>query len=212
MSRVRPLPDGKRPLARGSRQHKPREQRRAEIVSATLAIIAEEGLEALTTSALAQRVGVSEATLFRHFSSKDEILSAAVRHQAETLRNRLIEYRGDGDAWERLLGLVMDVLSFLEEAGGSPLMILGGQATRISAASRLEVEATRELLRWRLAQLFREAGCHAGNPLNRPELLADMAIAVIHSTGLRWVMSEREYPMHCQAAAMLTVLRRCVEA
>jgi hypothetical protein len=34
---------------------------------------------------------------------------------------------------------------------------------------------------------------------------------VIHSTGLRWLMSDREYPMQRQAAAMLNVLRTCLE-
>ncbi len=90
-------------------------------------------------------------------------------------------------------------------------MILSGQATRVSADSRLESEATRELLRWRLTQLFRESGSDGRDRRVRPELLADMAIAVIHSTGLRWLMSGREYPLHGQAAAMLTVLRRCLE-
>lgn len=195
----------------GRRKYKSRAERRAQIVEATLAIIAEEGLHAWTTSALAARVGVAEATLFRHFASKDEILSAAMEYQTEELRRLVGNFRGDGGPWEAILGLVVDVLNFLEETGGAPLFILGGQSTRISAESRREVDATRELLRWRLTQLFRKAGCQGQDPLSRPELLADMAIAVIHSTGLRWLMSNRAYPMHCQAAAMLSVLRRCVE-
>jgi len=193
------------------RRHKSRAERRSEIVEATLAIIAENGVHAWTTSALAQRVGVSEATLFRHFASKDEILSEAVRHLAETLGQRVAGFRGNGGPWEELLGLVMSVLSFLEEAAGAPLLILSGQALRISADSRNEVDATRDLLRWRLSQLFRQCGCTGQDHLTRPDLLADMAIAVIHSTGLRWVMSDRRYPLHCQAAAMLMLLRRCVE-
>ena len=211
MSSPRPLPVPDLVVEERARRHKSRSERRAEIVEATLGIIAENGVHAWTTSALAQRVGVSEATLFRHFASKDEILSEAVRQMAETLRQRVADFRGNGGAWEELLGLVMNVLSFLEEAGGAPLLILSGQALRISADSRQEVDATRDLLRWRLSQLFRQCGCTGQDHLTRPELLADMAIAVIHSTGLRWVMSDRRYPLHCQAAAMLMLLRRCVE-
>jgi AcrR family transcriptional regulator len=207
----RPLPVPGVVVGERPRLHKSRSERRAEIVEATLAIIAENGVHAWTTSALAQRVGVSEATLFRHFASKDEILSEAVRQMAEALRQRVADFRGNGGPWEELLGLVMSVLSFLEEAGGAPLLILSGQALRISADSRQEVDATRDLLRWRLSQLFRQCGCTGQDHLTRPDLLADMAIAVIHSTGLRWVMSDRRYPLHCQAAAMLMLLRRCVE-
>ncbi len=216
MSTVRPLSPGKsrdgreRPAA--PRQHKSRSERRAEIVAATLAILAEDGLHAWTTSALARRVGVSEATLFRHFSSKEEILSAALKYQIQTLARRVVGFRNSGDAWEQLQGLVLDVVAFMEDSGGGPLLILSGQATRISADSRREAEATRELLRRRLAELFQQASCVGNERLPRPELLADMAIAIIHSTGLRWLISGRTFPMRREAAAMLRVLRRCVEA
>jgi TetR/AcrR family transcriptional regulator len=214
---TRPWPAERKPSQRAilgtspQRSYKSREERRMEIVQATLAIIAEDGLHAWTTSALAQRVGVAEATLFRHFASKDEILSSAVTHQSETLRQRVMDYRGQGTAWEELLGLVADVLAFFEETGGSPILILSGQATRISSDSRKVADATRDLLRWRLMQIFRRAGCSDTDRLLRPELLADMALAVIHSTGLRWLMSGQQYPMQCQAAQMLSVLRRCME-
>jgi AcrR family transcriptional regulator len=212
MGSTRPLAVPVVPAPERRRRHKSRAERRAQILEATLAIIAEEGFHAWTSAALARRVGVSEATLFRHFASKEEMLSEAVRYQAETLRQRVADFRGNGGPWEQLLGLVMSVLSFLEDAGGAPLLILSGQATQISADSCREVEATRELLRWRLSQLFRQCGCTGQDHLARPDLLADMTIAVIHSTGLRWLMSDGQYPLHCQAAAMLMLLRRCIEA
>lgn len=193
-----------------ARRHKSHDERRAEILAATLSIIADEGLNGWTTSALARRVGVSEATLFRHFSSKEEIQAAAVRHQAETLRRRIAGYAGNGGPWEQLLGLVIEVLSSLEDAGSSPLLILSGQAAILSEESRLEVEATRKLLHWRLTELFRQAGCVDDDSSAPPQLLAEMTIAVIQSTGLRWLMSGRDFPMECEAGAMLRVLRSCV--
>ncbi len=216
MSTVRPLP-GAEPRDQGEtpvspRRNKSRRERRAEIVAATLAILAEDGLHAWTTSALAQRVGCSEATLFRHFASKEEILSAAFKYQSQTLARRVAGFRALGSAWEQLQGLVLDVVSFLEDTGGSPLMILSGQAARISAETEREAEATRELLRRRLAELFHQAGCEGNERPFRPDLLADMAIAIIQYTGLRWLRSRRTFPMRCEAAAMLTLLRRCVDA
>ncbi len=216
MSTVRPLPgaqsrDGDETPA-SPRKNKSRTERRAEIVTATLGILAEEGLHAWTTSNLAQRVGCSEATLFRHFASKEEMLSAAFKYQSQTLARRVAEFRAPGAAWDQLEGLVLDVVSFLEDTGGSPLMILSGQAARISAEAQREAEATRELLRSRLTELFYQAGCEGNERPFRPDLLADMAIAIIHYTGLRWLRSRRSFPMRCEAAAMLTLLRRCVEA
>lgn len=215
MSSVKPFSAGSRDGRDGrapSRQHKSRKERRAEIVGATLSILAEEGLHAWTTSALAQRVGCSEATLFRHFATKEEMLSAAFKYQSQTLARRVAEFRSPGAAWEQLQGLVLDVVAFLEATGGSPLMILSGQAARISAETEREADATRELLRSRLTELFRLARCEGNERPFRPDLLADMAIAIIQYTGLRWLRSRRTFPMRCEAAAMLTLLRRCVEA
>lgn len=195
----------------GRRRRKPAAERRAEIVAATVAILADEGLHSWTTAELAGRVGVSEATLFRHFSSKSEILSAALQHESRALRHHVAEYRGEGPAWDRLVGLVLDVTAFLQQAGGGPLVILSGQATQVSPETRHEVMLTRNLLRSRLAEFFRQAAadCERAHPVH-PLLFADLALAIIHSTGLRW-MIDRDFPLQREAAAMIGVLKVCVE-
>ncbi len=56
------------------------EERQEEIVHAAIHIIANEGLGKLTTANIARRVGISEGALFRHVSSKDDILLKALSH------------------------------------------------------------------------------------------------------------------------------------
>ena len=58
-------------------------QRREQIARAALDIIGRQGLTALTTTALAQKIGVTSGALFRHFATRDAILEEAVRF-AET--------------------------------------------------------------------------------------------------------------------------------
>lgn len=114
----------------GSRRtYKSREERRAEIVRATLAILASEGLHALTTSTLAARVGVSEATLFKHFDSKAEILAEALRRQAAELRDRIEAFESEAAPCRRATVLVRHVLAYLVERDGGPLVILLGHAS-----------------------------------------------------------------------------------
>ncbi|MFI8998057.1 TetR/AcrR family transcriptional regulator [Streptomyces sp. NPDC053542] len=50
---------------------------RDRIVTAALALIDEEGLQALSTRRLAAELGVSGPSLYNHFTTKDEILDAA---------------------------------------------------------------------------------------------------------------------------------------
>jgi AcrR family transcriptional regulator len=193
----------------GARNYRPHAERRAEIISATVAILAEQGLHAWKTAELARRVGVSEPTLFRHFKDKEEILTAAIQQETRLLRERVAGYEGAGTAWERAQGLVLSVLDFLVETGGGPLVIVTGQLIRISPAIRRDVVKTMQQLRGRLTALFREALDEAADPAAPdPAVLADLAIAVIQSTGLRWIMSDRQFPLLATAEAMLGVVRR----
>lgn len=57
---------------------KPTEARRAEIIEGALAVAAERGVNRVTTQAIADQVGIAPSAIFRHFKSRDEILSAAI--------------------------------------------------------------------------------------------------------------------------------------
>ncbi len=48
--------------------------RQAQIKQAVLKIISEEGLNSLSTRNLAQKIGLSEGAIFRHFASKRDII------------------------------------------------------------------------------------------------------------------------------------------
>lgn len=206
--------DGTTAGGSGKRPYRSREERRTEIVEATLSILAEQGMHAWTTSALAERVGCSEATLFKHFESKDEILTEALRRQAAALRRLVSEYRGRGSGWARTRGLVLQVLEAVREAGGGPLVILLGQASRIHPEMGREAQETMAFFRHRIESLLAEDGTPAeggmsaegrasaegrtsaergasGNGGVDPSLLAQLVMAVAHSSALRWMVSDR---------------------
>ena len=119
-----------------TRQYRSGDERRSEIVEATIAIIAEQGLREVKTAELARRVGVSEATIFRHFGSLEEVLIAAVTREAAVLRDRISAFEGSGTPWERAEQLVLALIDFFEETGGGPIVIVTGQVVRISPAIR----------------------------------------------------------------------------
>lgn len=61
----------------GSRGRLPGVLRRAQIIEATLRLIAEHGLAGASMSRIAEEVGISNAALYRHFASRDDIVIAA---------------------------------------------------------------------------------------------------------------------------------------
>jgi AcrR family transcriptional regulator len=61
------------------RPGRPVEERpRRAAIDATLDLVAEHGMPGLTTNAVAERAGISKATMYRHWRSKEELLVDAV--------------------------------------------------------------------------------------------------------------------------------------
>ena len=60
-------------MTRPSLKERQRQLREDAILDAALELLAEEGYTEMSMDALAARVGVSKATLYQHFASKDEL-------------------------------------------------------------------------------------------------------------------------------------------
>jgi AcrR family transcriptional regulator len=61
-----------------TRHYEDNETRRRQVAEAALEVIAEEGVTHFTTRSAAERVGISDGTLFRHFGNKREIILEAM--------------------------------------------------------------------------------------------------------------------------------------
>jgi AcrR family transcriptional regulator len=75
--------------------------RKAQIVKATLRLVATYGLAGASMSRIADEVGISNAALYRHFPSREDILIAAYDSLIERVFTWLSASRGH-DAIERL--------------------------------------------------------------------------------------------------------------
>jgi AcrR family transcriptional regulator len=85
---------------------------RNQLVTAALETIEEEGLGAATTRRIAERAGVNEVTLFRHFGSKAALLEAALAEEATLLAGSATVPSGDLKAdLERLVRAYMKMLA-----------------------------------------------------------------------------------------------------
>lgn len=78
---------------------------RDNVLAATMALVTERGIAAVTTSAVAKRAGASEASIHYHFGSKEALLEAAILTALAPLRDRGLEIPEDPGAptSERLL-------------------------------------------------------------------------------------------------------------
>src|SRR5687767_12018801 len=57
------------------------DDRRHQIVQVAMRLFSERGFRGTTTKEIAQAAGVSEAIIFRHFATKDELYTAIIEHK-----------------------------------------------------------------------------------------------------------------------------------
>lgn len=79
------------------------EQRRAEIVNALLASMAEQGYEKATIQLIAQKAGLAPGLLHYHFKTKAEILLELVKTLADLSRRRYLEFAESSSTSEEKL-------------------------------------------------------------------------------------------------------------
>ncbi|SPF06361.1 TetR/AcrR family transcriptional regulator [Streptomyces sp. MA5143a] len=112
------------------RRGRPRDAARDRaLLEATLAVLAESGYGGLTTAAVAARAGVSTATLYRRWSSKETLVIAAAAARAEDLVKRPDTGTLEGD----LRALLRDKAASLTGESGRLMRALVGEAAHNDA-------------------------------------------------------------------------------
>ncbi|HCX65382.1 MAG TPA: hypothetical protein DHN33_09255 [Eubacteriaceae bacterium] len=92
-----------------------KEERRQQIIDRAMEVFIKCGYKGATTAKLAEEIGVAEVTLFRYFSSKQELFLAGVEPIfVESLRASLSDIRDCNDE-EKIRQLLYERLQFISE-------------------------------------------------------------------------------------------------
>ncbi len=97
---------------------------RQRILEAAFTICAKFGLPGATTKAIAKAAGVNEVTLFRHFGTKEKLLSAAVDKFGGPALAPAIESRFTGEYRKDLITFGTSILNILLERREILFMLL----------------------------------------------------------------------------------------
>ena len=101
-------------------------ERRVQILEALATMLEKPGAERVTTSALAARLEVSEAALYRHFASKAQMFEGLIEFIEQsvfTLVNQIAERELEGS--QRTRKLVVMILQFAEKNPGMTRVMVG---------------------------------------------------------------------------------------
>lgn len=118
------------------------EARRAATVEAVIQLAAQTPPSEITTTAIAQHMGVTQGALFKHFPTKEAILEAVMVWVAEHLLSRVDEaahsVQAHGGALAALEAIFLAHVDFVVEHPGVPRMLFGElQRSEMTAPKRV---------------------------------------------------------------------------
>ncbi|WP_329521482.1 TetR/AcrR family transcriptional regulator [Spirillospora sp. NBC_01491] len=136
------------------------------------ALVAEEGIEALSLAALARRVGLSRPSLYEYFRSKDDLVAAIVEEELPRWAS-MVERTLAGPP-----GLVAKIDAYVRAQ--LELMTDGRHAAAVALVEHALAEPARERIRDGHAQLLRPlVTTLAAEGVADPELRAELVQGIV---------------------------------
>ncbi len=152
------------PAATGTRKRPKPGERRVQILQTLASMLEQPGAERITTAALAAKLDVSEAALYRHFASKAQMFEGLIEFiesSVFTLVNQITERETSGAAQaQRIVALI---LQFGEKNPGMVRVMVGDAL--VFEHERLTVRMNQffDRVESQLRQSLRQAAEHAGS-------------------------------------------------
>lgn len=159
MARPSATADRSGPAAGPARRARlPAEQRRREVVAAVIALARDNGPEAITTQAIAERIGVTHGALFRHFPDKAAIWTAVFDWVGQQLAGVVDEALCAGGPPLAVLERVFHAhVGFVAEHPGVPRILFHELQRPADSAFRARARSMVAGYRQRLCRLFNDA-------------------------------------------------------
>ncbi len=155
-------------------------ERRVQILQALATMLEQPGSERITTSALAARLEVSEAALYRHFASKAQMFEGLIEFIEQTvftLVNQIAERETDPGA--RTRKLITMLLQFAEKNPGMTRVMVGDALVFENERLQERMNQFFDKLEAGLKQNLRDAAAAAGaaTPTVQAQVQASVIVA-----------------------------------
>ena len=134
-------------------------ERRLQILQTLAAMLQEPKPEKITTAALAARVGVSEAALYRHFASKAQMYEGLIEFIEQTLLGLIARITADTPSpaaqIEAILGML---LNFAEKNPGMTRVLIGDALVNENERLQKRINQLHDRIEAQLRQCLRFCG------------------------------------------------------
>lgn len=182
------------------------DNRKAEIVAATLRLADELGPDRLTTDAVAKAVGLTQPGIFRHFSTKQDLWLAVAAQIATTMT----------EAWDHVLtselppedrvsALLMVQLRQIVANPAIPAILHSRELHTVNAALRAEFVALMTRFQTLLVDALTEGrmqGAFRDDLASKDAAI--LLISLIQGLAIRWSLGQRAFSLDVEGGRLLT--------
>ena len=184
-------------------------ERKLQILQALAAMLENPKGEKITTAALAAKVDVSEAALYRHFASKAQMFEGLIEFIESSvfgLINQISQQQDDGLLQAQAIALML--LNFAERNPGMTRVLIGD--VLVNEDERLQVRMNQFTERIELAfkQALRQAVVQGNVKEVEVTLLANLLCSVVTGRWHRYAKSGFKVLPGEQAASQIALLLR----
>ncbi len=133
-------------------------ERRVQILQTLATMLQEPGSERVTTAALARRLNVSEAALYRHFASKAQMFEGLIDFIERTVFSLINQISAqETDPLRQLRTIIGMLLAFAEKNPGMSRVLVGEALVNEDARLQVRINEITDRLETALKQVVRNA-------------------------------------------------------
>jgi TetR/AcrR family transcriptional regulator len=166
----------------------PKGERKIQILQTLAAMLEEPGGERVTTAALAARLQVSEAALYRHFASKAQMFEGLIEFIEHSLFGLINQITTEHAQGTRQVALIIQMmLGFAERNPGMTRVLIGDALVNENARLQTRINQALDRLEMSLKQCYRTSIAQGLMPPSEdPAVCADLAMGWVLGRWMRY--------------------------
>lgn len=190
----------------------PADERRSVTVATVIALAAEQDPREITTLAMAQRMGLTQGALFRHFPTKEAIWETVIEWVAERLLTRIDEAAlAATSPLAALEAIFVAHIDFVAKHPGVPRVIFGELQRAEDTLTKRAVQALLAQYSLRLVALM-DQGKAQGElaPSVDPAVAAPVFIGIIQGLVMQSLLAGKVQRMRADAPGAFAFFARAI--
>lgn len=167
------------------------EIRQDQLAQAALSLIAAYGLKGLSVARVARRIGLVPSAVYRHFSSKDKLLSSVLDLIGKRLLSNVAVASTGGDTLEALRVLLMGHVRMIRENRGILQVVLSEDVHNGHPERKARVHALVKGYLGKLAEMVARGQANGEiRPDADPATVSLMLLGLVQPAAILWHLSD----------------------